>query len=383
MSVAMAWGFHNPVRVRFGRGCRRSLPSELEGRACLFVTSPRGRRQLEADEALSPLLKGGKHLWVDGVTANPGMAELQSDIDRLRPAAFDAIVAFGGGSSIDSAKALAVALSRDVEAMPLRTLLANQARFQQARPRPLYAVPTTAGTGSEATPYATVWDHERKRKHSLAGPMVYPRAAYVDPALTDGVPAEVAVSTGLDAMNQAAESIWNRNATPISLALATRALLLGFAALPPLAQGRGGDAERDQMAECSLLAGMAISQSRTALCHSMSYPITAHFGVPHGLACAFTMPAVLRYNLAADDGRLARLGEALNSGDGSPEALLARFAGLNADLGVGIKVRSRVKDLESLKALSGEMLTPGRADNNLRDADQAAVGALLSEAWEC
>ena len=372
------WGFHNPVKLTVGRGCHQALVEQLTDQTVLIVTTQRGRRQLTDDTLLGALATQNRVLWVDTVRENPGLTDLQTEIDRLQGETFDAVIAFGGGSAMDAAKALNVALAPECREHSLKTLLAEPARHANARPKPLYTVPSTAGTGSEVTPFATVWHHEIKKKLSLAGPAVWPRAAFVDAALTDSVPLNATISTGLDAINQAAESLWNRNANPITLGYAIRALQLGFAALPKLAKGEGGEAARDQMAEASLLAGLAISHTRTALCHSMSYPITAHFGVPHGLACAFTMPAVLRHNLQAEDGRFAQAALAL-TGSTDLQGLVTCFDHLHEAMQVRERVVAEIPRLDALLALEGEMFTPGRADNTL--ADVRTLTSILEAAW--
>lgn len=381
--MAGAWGHHNPVAIRFGRGCRSEIKALLKRRRCLIVTSARGRRQLESDPLLGGSVTGAGLLWMDSVQANPDQQALQERIDDLAGAEVESVIAFGGGSAIDSAKALALALGPDGRGRTLDALIGAASGLPLGASLPLHALPTTAGTGSEVTPYATVWDHAERRKRSLAGPAVYPRTAYVDPELTDGLPREVTRSTGLDAVNQAAESIWNRGMTPVSEALAQRALVAGVEALPRLMAKPGDRAARDAMAEASLLAGLAISQTRTALCHAISYPLTAHFGIPHGLACAFTMPAVLRHNLVADDGRFRRLAALLApGGEGDTEGLLQRFDALNHQLDVSGQVRAAVGELEALLDLRDEMFTPGRADNGIAAVDHEAVQRILEQAWE-
>jgi len=380
-SPAKSWSFHNPVRIHFGRDVRAKLPEEIGNRRCLIVSTQRGRDQFTDDPLLGAIAGAAEHIWIDTVSENPGLHYLQGEIDRLAGKPFDAIIAFGGGSAMDAAKVLAIALADAAVGKSLADLLANQDLHKHAQPKPVYAIPTTSGTGSEVTPFATVWDYETKKKHSLAGPAMFPYAAYVDPALTDTVPKEVTLSTGLDAINQAAESIWNKNATPITLDFATRALQLGFAALPTLVEGTGGAEERDQMSEASLLAGLAISHTRTALCHAISYPITAHFGMPHGLACAFTMPAVLRLNLRCDDGRFDDVAARLSSGKSTTGELVELFDNLLGQLGVAALVRQTVNHLESISGLVGEMQTPGRADNNLAPVDPRIIQVILNEAW--
>ena len=375
-----AWHHHHPVQIDCGWGQRRVLCQRLAGQRLLIVTTRRGRKQFETDPILSSLLQPTTPLWLDTVNTNPGLTELQQHIDTWRSVSCDAIIALGGGSVMDTAKVLAVALSADLSHPELATLL-QHSPLTGVRPKPLYAVPTTAGTGSEVTPFATVWDHTTRQKYSLAGSALYPQNAVVDAELSIGLPYAVTLASGLDAINQAAESIWNRRMTPLSAAFATRALHLGFMALPQLAQALHNHHAREAMAESSLLAGLAISQTRTALCHSISYPLTAHFGISHGLACAFTMPAVLKHNLSADDGRLARLAVQLLGQGHDGHSLLAPFQALHEQLQVQAQVKARIPDRAALLALSPKMLTPGRADNNLAAVDEGIVQKILIEAW--
>lgn len=377
-TVSSVWMFHNPVRIRFGRGCRSWLADELTGCRLLVVTTQRGRQQLVTDVLLARLIETSDVIWIDRVRENPGVNDLQKEIDSLKGERFDAALAFGGGSSIDAAKVLVAALAPECEALRLTEMLADVELLGTVTQKPLYAVPTTSGTGSEVTPFATVWDYEYRKKMSLASANIFPYAACVDPELTDTVPLEVTLSTGLDAINQAAESIWNRNATDLTICYANRALHLGLSSLPRIVRGDGGAIVRDALAECSLLAGLAISHTRTALCHSMSYPITAHFGVPHGLACAFTMVSVLRHNLKADDGRFLRLAASL-TGREDVGALERLFESLVSDARVKERVLARVGRQEALLALAPEMLTPGRADNNLAPVTPKDIERILMD----
>lgn len=373
------WAFYNPVKLNVGRGCRRRLVEQLRGKTILVVTTQRGRRQFSEDSILSELITSSQVVWVDTVTENPGLSMLQADIDRLKYVEhYDAAVAFGGGSAMDAAKSINTALAKECKELTLAELLSNPSTHASALPKPLYTIATTAGTGSEVTPFATVWDHEQKKKLSLSSHAVWPTEAFVDAELTDSVPLETTISTGLDALNQAAESVWNKNANSITLVYATRALRLGFDALPKLAAGQGTQVERDKMAEASVLAGLAISHTRTALCHSISYPLTAHFGVPHGLACAFTMPYVLVHNLAADDGRFKDLSLALTGSEDCAE-LVRSFEKLHDLLDVRNRVKRMIPSLEQLFALESEMHTPGRSDNNLVDVEN--VEDLLRQSW--
>lgn len=372
------WGFYNPVRLSVGRGCRAELLAQVQGKRLLLVTSKRGREQLLSDPVLGILPNDCKLHWVDTITTNPALADLQDCIHDQANTDFDAVIGFGGGSAMDAAKVLRLALDPRCRAQALIQLIANPKLHPRRLDIPLYTLPTTAGTGSEITPFATVWDWAEKKKRSLSSPSIFPTAAFVDSELTDGLPIATTLSTGLDAINQAAESIWNKNANSITIAYATRALQLGFASLPILVKGQASPKLRNQMVEASVLAGLAISHTRTALCHSISYPLTAHFGIPHGLACAFTMPAVLQYNLAADDGRFVQLAmQWLGTAD--TQELLRKFEDMHTLLKVREAVKVKIPSLEALLALESKMLTPGRSENNLREVE--SISFLLKCAW--
>lgn len=374
-----SWHFHNPVQLIVGRGSRSKLLSSLNKSRVLIVTTVRGRAQFTNDKVLSQVLENNNVAWVDSVKENPGLKDLQREIDKLQGTKVDAIIAFGGGSAMDAAKTLRAGLAVGIT-HSLHEMLTHPELHESAQLAPLYALPTTAGTGSEVTPFATIWHHEVHQKLSLSGDNVFPTMAIVDAELTDAVPMQVTLSTGLDAINQAGESIWNKNANPITLGYATRALQLGFHALPLLISGEGGAAERAQMAEASVLAGLAISHTRTALCHSISYPLTAHFNVPHGLACAFTMPTVCKLNLSADDGRFTELAKAL-TGESDLGGLHQMFVNLNQQLGVTNLVKSYIPSLERLIALESEMYNPSRADNNLVFTGNDKISEILQMSW--
>jgi alcohol dehydrogenase len=355
------WSFFNPTRIRFGVGCRQELVSLLAGKRVLIVTTVRGKSQIEEDAQLREAVGGCIPHFINTVQPNPDLLELQREIDQHRERHYDVVLAFGGGSALDAAKAIGLGISPGVFSSDLETLIASPERLQDFAAIPLIAVPTTAGTGSEVTPFATVWDRKRHKKLSLANRSVAPHTALVDPELTASMPHEVTVSTGLDALNQAFESVWNKNASPVSLALAARAIENGLAAFEAFAGGRSGLDVRTGMAQASVLAGLCISQTRTALCHAISYPLTAHFDVPHGIACAFTMHAVGRRYQHSGHGHLdivARL-----AGLSGAEALLKKVGELTDAFEVRSRVREKAGSLGAIQALQDEMYTPGRADN--------------------
>ena len=372
------WGYFNPVRIVCAPGACLRLGEHVGFERMLLVTSPGFRSRglvNRIGEALGARLAG----VVDDVKPNPDVLDIDRQAHAVRGLAPDAIVGLGGGSSIDTAKGLARLLAQP----PGATLAAHfrdGVALAQVPALPVVAIPTTAGTGAEVTPFGTVWDFERAKKYSVAGDDLYPAVAILDPELTLGLPLEVTISSGLDAISHAFESTWNRNATPVTLGLATKSLQLSIPTLPRLKDDLGDIQARRAMMEASLLAGLAISQTRTAVAHSISYPLTARFDLPHGIACSFTLPALLQFNAEVDDGRLSDLARALVSSD--VNSLKARLDELFVQLDVANLFRRQVPDVNSAYALVGEMLTPGRADNNLRGATPEDVSRILVSSLE-
>ena len=144
------------------------------------------------------------------------------------------------------------------------------------------------------TSFATVWDEERGRKFSLAHESLYPEVAVVDPKLMLGKPYGLTLATGLDALSHSVESIWNVNANPVSARHAVAAAKAILADLANLLSDLGNLELRSRIAEASLNAGLAFSNTKTAIAHNLSYPITLGWGVQHGIACSFTLPTILR-----------------------------------------------------------------------------------------
>lgn len=370
------WTYHNPVTVLFGSGISLTVVTALPYRRMLLVTSS-GMTQRGKVRRFVDASRGAIADIYDGVSPNPEMSALDDLAQRYRSGGFDAIVALGGGSALDTAKILSVLLCTP-EAFTLRAHFLEGVPIPDAAAVPVIAIPTTAGTGSEVTPFATVWDARAVKKYSLAHARMFPVRAVLDPDLTYDLPWDVTLSTGMDALCQALESIWNRHANPITLGFAMRSVKLAWPALAKGERLMQSLAARADLMEASLLAGLAISHTRTALCHSMSYPVTARFGLPHGLACAFTMPAVLRFNASADDGRLAAL--ATQQGFSSVGQFCTALETLLIRCGLDGQLARRGIAAVRLAELVPEMFNPGRVDNNLRPAGAAEIQAILTDA---
>lgn len=366
--------FHNPVRIEYGIGVFEHA-IEFIGDPYVVITSPGMLRRGVIDRLRARGAERITHIYAD-VDPNPTIQSIvraSDEISNFRPAW---LMAVGGGSVLDTAKGVSAQLS----ASPgwLGAHLLEGAPFpEQFRPVPLIAVPTTAGTGSEVTMWGTIWDSTTGLKHSLSHPALYPAAAFVDPELTLSAPRELTVTTALDALSHAMESIWNRKANPISDVFAERAIAAIATALPSCVSSPSNMADRAQLHLASLFAGLAISATQTALAHSISYPLTGELGVPHGLACSATLPEILRLNGQFDAERVRPILLAL--GCHSVDEATGKTADLLASVGAAELLR-RYLNRDSLTRIHNSFIDPRRAGNNLCPIDNDGAKAILIEA---
>jgi len=323
--------YRNPVELIGGDGALSSLQSRLQGRSYVLLTHAGATfealaAELETAAGHAPLLR------IAAVADNPDLDNLRELCERLGalPAPPKRLVALGGGSVIDACKVLSATGGRF---QALAELLAERAAPRD--PIPFIAVPTTAGTGSEVTCWATVWDRRNQRKHSLSHPSLYAQCALLEPRLTASLPPALTVSTALDALSHALESLWNRNRNPVSAVFAAAAARAIVRVLPQVLRAPRDVSLREQLQLASLHAGMAFSNTKTSLAHDISYRITLEKGVSHGIACSLTLPMLVRAvgedePLAADIRRVF---------DAPPAQAAQRLEAFFAELGVATDPR--------------------------------------------
>lgn len=364
-----SWSYHNPVDIRFGGDAIATLTTCI-GTARYAVVTYDEPFFASLTEQLT-MAAHAPEIVINDVLPNPDCRNLKGQTDRLWTGrgALDLIVAIGGGSVIDTAKVLAAgrggfdALMTQVRAGGVSGDLS---------PPPLIAVPTTAGTGSEVTCWATIWDEVEGAKYSLAHNDLYPCRAIVDPALMLGKSVELTRTTGLDALSHALESIWNKNANPVSARHAVFAARTILRDLPKVLSAPDDPFLRASMAEAALSAGLAFSNTKTAIAHNISYPITLHHGVAHGIACSFTLPTILR-SLPQQGGCIDA---ALTELFGDERASGAdRLASVLRDMGLGLSFRDYGVDRVEAEAVIEDAFLGQRGKNFIgtRDALFAAA----------
>lgn len=251
-----------------------------------------------ARAALSPMLKEFEVLEFSDFEENPKIEDIRNGIEQFRSFKPDLVLACGGGSALDMGKSINVLAVQEGD--PLDFVLKKKELTYP--PKPLVAIPTTAGTGAEATHFAVVY--AGKTKYSLTHPFILPAYSIVDPQFTFSLPAKITASTGMDALAQAIESFWSNKSTEESKAYAKEAISLIMPSLVIAVSAPTPEA-REAMAKGAHLAGKAINISFTTACHAISYPFTSHFGVPHGHAVALTLPSMILFNSEVDEASVS------------------------------------------------------------------------------
>lgn len=342
------------------------------------------------DRALSALREAGVAAAVfDGTEPEPTETSIIAGLDCLKSgidgAEFDGLIAVGGGSAIDSAKALSILAVHGGRMRDYKV-----PRIVDEPGLPVIAVPTTAGTGSEATKVAVITDPETDEKMLCMGLGYMPFGAVLDPELTYSLPKRVTADTGIDAITHAMEAFVSRKANPFSDQQALAALRLMGPNIRRVFDDPQNAEAREAMLLGSTLAGIAFSNASVALVHGMSRPIGAFFHVPHGLSNAMLLPEITAWSLPSAQSRYAQCARAMGwAADGTSDAvandiLLEELKMLNADLGVptpsgfGIE-EARWRQLRPLMA--EQALASGSPGNNPRIPTADEIVELYDRVW--
>ena len=383
-----AFTFNTSHRIVFENGSVTRLAdhaSAFLGERPFLVTDP-GIVALGLQEACeTSLRRSGRELArYSEVIADPPRALVDAAVAAAKVHGATSIVGFGGGSSLDVAKLVAL-------------LLGSGEKLDEAwgvgnakGPRlPLILIPTTAGTGSEVTPISIITVGEEE-KRGVVSPFLLPDLAVLDPLLTLGLPGPVTAATGIDAMVHAIEGYASKSANnnPVSRTLAVEALRLLGANIETAVKTPGDTDARGAMLLGSMLAGMAFANSPVAAVHALAYPIGGTFHVPHGLSNALVLPHVLRFNNAVAATTYAQIAPVLFpdlSQISDPVDRAGRFADCLADLAVRLGLQTRLRDVgiaaKDVPKLARDAMKQTRLlVNNPRNLDEADALAIYTAA---
>jgi len=378
---------HLPRTIRIGGGVLNELPEALAAAGLsrpLIVTDGWIAASGILDRVEGLLAEAGiAARTFGGVVPDPTVTSIEAGCAFLAAGDHDCVIGLGGGSPIDSAKMIAVKGERAIPAL--------KAPHQEDAPGlPIIAIPTTAGTGSEATRFTIITDTATDEKMLCAGLAYLPTIALVDYELTLTKPARLTADTGIDSLVHAIEAYVSKRANPFADSMALSAMRLIWPNLPRACADPGDRAAREALMLGALQGGIAFSNSSVALVHGMSRPIGAHFHVAHGLSNAMLMPLVTQWSAPAALPRYAQCARAMGvaseseSDQGAVGRLVEALERVNADLAVptpaayGI-TRERWDTLIPLMAQ--QALASGSPANNPRVPDAAEIEALYSRAY--
>lgn len=386
----MAIEFLAPSMIKIGGGTiaeAAAILNRIGAKHPLIVTDAFLSHLGLADSLREQIEKAGMACGVFAETVpDPTTDAIAAGLRAFIEGKHDALVSLGGGSPIDSAKAIGILASNGGRASDYK--VPNEIPNRS----PLHlAIPTTAGTGSEVSRFTVITDSETNEKMLIAGASLVPNAAIVDFELTMSMPARLTADTGTDSLTHAIEAYVSRKANAFSDIFAMAAMKTIWAALPTAFHEAGNRRAREAMMLAATQAGMAFSNASVALVHGMSRPIGAHFHVPHGLSNAMLLPAVTAFSVSAAEGRYAECARTIGVADRSDsdaeagrkliDALFAR----NQDLDVPSPKKFGISEeqyFSLIPTMVEQALASGSPQNNPRIPTRKQIEEIYRQIWD-
>jgi alcohol dehydrogenase class IV len=373
-----------PPLMIYGRGAleRAGETARRHGTRALVVCGRTVTRGAGLAQRLGEVLAaaGVEAPIFDQVEPEPSSATVDACVEAVRAAGAQVVMGIGGGSPLDVGKAAAgiITLGGKTE-----RYLPPESKPIDRPALPFIGLPTTAGTAAEITQNAVIYSPSLNAKIGLRSPFWVPAAAIVDPALTDSMPPDLTARTGADALTHALEGYVSRRATPVTDALALKAIELVGAWLARAVRDGGDTEARDGMALASMTAGMAFANTGVGAAHSIGHPLGALHHLPHGTACALLLPYVMEYNLEAAGEKFTQVARALQPGREQPTPADGVRAVRELLRGIGLpltlaEVGVRREDLSAM--VPGTMLS-GSLKTNPRAVTEQDALQLLEKAW--
>lgn len=390
------FNFSVPQDITVGKGSLAKLPEiakKLGGSHAFIISGPHlakmGLVEKAADYLKTVDIKTDAFTEIE---ANPSVATVEKATEIFKESGADFIVAFGGGSPMDVAKAVGVVAKYG------GSITEYEGAHKVPGPIiPLIAIPTTAGTGSEVTAFSVITDHSRDYKLTVFSYELLPAYAILDAELITTAPASVAAACGIDAFIHAEEAYISTAASPFSDAMAEKAMALIGKNIRRFVANRGDMEAAEAMMVGSLFAGIAFSFARLGNVHAMSHPVSAFFDVPHGVANAVLLPVVAEYNALADHGRYLTIYNDISpvpayTDDFEPMMLVDAIHSLCADIGIpenltiAINQASKTgevtrEEIESkIEAMAVDAMKSGNIAVNPRSSRQCDIEMLYKKA---
>ncbi len=308
--------FYTPGKIIFGPGGLSQVGAEGKklGSKALIVLGRSAMKKSGALDRLTNLLKENnlEYAIYENIPSDPTVETIDTGTDLARKEKCNLVIALGGGSVLDTGKAIsAMVVNVNEGSVADYQEIEGKGRKFQHKPIPFIAIPTTSGTGSEATKNAVITNTKFSLKKSIRDPMLIPEVALVDPELTLSLSPRITAICGGDALTQCIESYLGKKSQEITDTLALHAIgLIGKSLVKAVKEGKNLEARKD-MAMAALLSGLCLSNSGLGAAHALSHPLGVHYKIPHGLSCAVLLPYVMEYNLPVVTKKLAKIAQSL------------------------------------------------------------------------
>jgi len=330
----------------------------------LIITSMGSKNRLALDKIFDPTT-----IFCD-TNPNPTFISCQKAICFAQSKSFDSVIALGGGSVMDTAKVVMASLGTGI--ILIEELLEYNKPFTHRVPA--IFLPTTHGTASEVTKWGTVWNMVEKKKYSISHDELYPHVALLDAQLTLSLPLDISLTTALDALSHSFEAIWNINANPTSTEYAIEAICSILRNIDHLKSDPNNLQIRAKLLLASNIAGLAFSNTKTAAAHSISYPLTIHYNIPHGIAASMSIIPLLKINSIAIETELKLIQEKLELKDF--DSLKQKIQSIPGKT-LKYSLQKWGIQKEELPQLVKQSFTKGRIDNNIVPLSENQVHSIF------
>jgi len=373
------WRFYNPVHLEFSDNYAKSISTIIEKnnndiKNILLLCSARFQNSEEFRAMQEKVYFKNCTIFSD-IENDPSFVSCQRALSFVETTNFDTILAIGGGSVLDTAKAVRMGIYKSC--FDINKLI-EKSSAKNSKTKPLFiAIPTTHGTSSELTMWATIWNKQDKKKYSLSEEENYPDYAIYDNNLFKSLPVTTSIITTLDALSHSFEALWNKNSNPLSDELAIKAIKLISENISCISENTDQKA-RENLIEATVYAGLAFSNTKTAAAHSISYPLTALFDIPHGIACSLPLYSLLKINEKAISKKVSYL------------LIELKFRTIKEMWDhISNKIKQHIPfslkeygvNMSDLNTLLDSAFTKGRMDNNIVDLEKNDVLSILKEIY--
>ena len=362
--------YYNPVKVVETDNWLLEIKNRMQKlniSSPIIVTSSGNRKRLKLENQFD-----GYSIFSD-VGTNPTFDTCENAVGFCKGKNFDGVIALGGGSVMDLAKVVMAHLC--IARSDIYELIEYKDKFPQTIAS--IFLPTTHGTASEVTMWGTVWNMEEKKKYSISHKNLYPKVAILDGNLTLSLPLNISIITVMDALSHSFESIWNKNANPTSTDFAISAICSILDNAEAFKKNPTDLEIRNNLLKASTVAGLAFSNTATAAAHSMSYPLTIHYGIPHGIASSISLIPLLEKNAAFIKGSLDRI---CNNNELTYDELKQAIKAIPDSVIPYTLKKWGIPENQLLK-LSEESFTKGRMENNIVNLTNDDVLMILKEIY--